>query len=284
MTSEVHSKQITFLDGYSVHARLWQPPNPRSRILYLHGIQSHGGWYELSGGARRCRLHRPHARPPRLRPGTPTPQPPDSLDQCLADTKCMLDFLLKMPGGDAAGRPSAHVIGVSWGGKQAVHLAQAHPRHVKTLSLIAPGLFPRIDLTLTEKFRVGVSMINDREKLFDIPLNDAAFFTDNPERMAFVERDMHKLQQVSARFLLTSRQLDKLIRVFPDSPYRNPVHLFLAGRDRIIDNEKTRDWLRGLPSPDRRITEYPDGGHTLEFDRDPEPFLNDLVTWISERA
>lgn len=279
------SCQIPLPDGYPLHARLWQPPNPRGRILYLHGIQSHGGWYELSG-QRLADAGFTVLMPDRRGSGqNPPPRGHyDSLDQCLADTKHMLDFLLKLPGGGSDGRPSAHVIGVSWGGKQAVQLAQAHPGHVKTLSLIAPGLFPRIDLTLTEKFRVGVSMINDREKLFDIPLNDAAFFTDNPERMSFVERDTHKLQQVSARFLLTSRQLDKLIRAFPDSPYRNPVHLFLAGHDRIIDNEKTRDWLRGLPSPDRRITEYPDGGHTLEFDRDPEPFITDLVTWIEERV
>ena len=37
-------------DGYETHVRWWRPPNPRGAVLYFHGIQSHGGWYETSGG------------------------------------------------------------------------------------------------------------------------------------------------------------------------------------------------------------------------------------------
>ncbi len=36
-------------DGYRLHYRHWQPAGrTRGRVVYLHGIQSHGGWYERS--------------------------------------------------------------------------------------------------------------------------------------------------------------------------------------------------------------------------------------------
>jgi alpha-beta hydrolase superfamily lysophospholipase len=36
-------------DGYRLHYRHWQPERrTRGRIVYLHGIQSHGGWFTAS--------------------------------------------------------------------------------------------------------------------------------------------------------------------------------------------------------------------------------------------
>ena len=271
---------VTLPEGYRAKVRWWRPDKPQSAVLYFHGIQSHGGWYEESGSrlaAAGLSMLMPDRRGSGLNP------PPRghfaSADQCMSDSRHLLDVLLK-----ETGQRAGHVVGVSWGGKQAVLLAQQCPDKVKSLTLIAPGLFPRVDLTRSEKFRVAMSMINDRERMFDIPLNDPSLFTSNPQRARFVEEDGLKLTQVSASFLLASRKMDKEIRGFGQSSYRGPIHLFLAGRDRIIDNEPTRRWLRELPSEDRRITEYPDAKHTLEFETDPEPFFGDLVEWIVARA
>ena len=276
----VEMETITLPDRSTVSVRWWRPDEPRGAVLYFHGIQSHGGWYEQSGerlAAAGLAVLMPDRRGSGL---NPSPRGHfESADQCLADTRHMLDVLL-----EETGQEAGHVVGVSWGGKQAVLLAQRCPGEVKSLTLIAPGLFPRVDLTRSEKFRVAMSMINNRERMFDIPLNDPSLFTSNPEKARFVEDDALKLTQVSANFLLASRRMDKEIRGFGRSPYCGPIHLFLAGRDRIIDNETTRRWLRELPSQDRQTTEYPDAKHTLEFETDPEPFFGDLVEWIVARA
>ncbi|MBX3394798.1 MAG: alpha/beta fold hydrolase [Phycisphaerae bacterium] len=271
---------VELADGTLTHVRWWRPARPRGAVLYFHGIQSHGGWYEESGrrlAAAGFAVLMPDRR------GSGLNAPPkghfSSLDQCLEDNLHLLNVLKS-----DVGATDAHLLGVSWGGKQAVQLAQDAPESVKTVTLVGPGLFPRIDLTMMEKFRVGISMMNDRERLHDIPLNDAAYFTENPERIDFVNRDSLKLLQVSAAFLLTSRRLDKHIRTFHQAAFRSPMHLMLAGRDRIIDNERTKAWFRSLPSPDRRVTEYPEGGHTLEFERHADPFFEDMVNWIVERA
>ncbi len=271
---------ITLADGYRATVRWWRPDNPRGAVLYFHGIQSHGGWYERSGGmlaekgltvlmpdrrgSGRNREQRGHVA---------------SAKQCLQDGQDALAALL-----EETGLPSAHVVGVSWGGKLAVVLADAVGGRVRSMTLVAPGLLPKVDLTAGEKFFVAMAMLYEKDRLFDIPLNSARFFTANPRWIKFVEDDALKLTQVTAGFLLASRRLDRTVGRFPRSSWHGPVHLLLAGRDRIIHNEPTRQWLRGLPSADRQVTEYPDAEHTLEFEADPARFLDDLVGWIVARS
>lgn len=276
----METASVEFPDGRPCHVRWWRPAKPRGAVLCLHGIQSHGGWYEASC-SRLAEAGFAVLMPDRRGSGANgAPRGHyDSLDQCVSDTRHFLQLLL-----DQTGFASAHLIGISWGGKQVVELAMSRPGNVKSISLIAPGLFPRVDLSPLEKFRVGLSMVNERTKLFDIPLNDARFFTNNPERINWLEQDRLKLLQVSASFLLTSRRLDKTIRGFGQSDYRGAVHLFLAGRDVIIDNEATRRWFEALPFADRMLTFYEHAQHTLEFEADGGRYFSDLVSWISARA
>lgn len=271
---------IRFSDDYRASVRWWRPDPARGAVLYFHGIQSHGGWYERSGG-----VLSEHGltvlMPDRRGSGRNQEQRGhvDSATRCIDDARELLDALLR-----ETRRPTAHVIGVSWGGKAAVALAEAAPEKVASLSLVAPGLFPKVDLTRTEKFRVAMAMINDRNRSFDIPLNVPSLFTANPERIAFLESDALKLTQVTASFLLASRRLDRVVRRFGRCSWCGPIHLFLAGRDRIIHNEPTRQWLNELPSVERRITAYPEAMHTLEFESDPSQYIEDLTGWIAERC
>lgn len=267
-------------DGYEAAARWWLPPQPRGAVLYFHGIQSHGGWYERSGqaladagfavlmpdrrGSGLNQLQRGHS---------------ESADMCIADASAAVDALVARSG---IGR--IHVVGVSWGGKLSVALADRAGEWIATISLIAPGLFPRVDLATGDKFRVAFSLIHERDKLYDIPLNLPVMFTENPERLAFVAADPIKLQQVSASFLLATRRLDRFVRGFTHTAWRGGLHLFLAGKDRIIDNDRCRVWLRGLPLSDKTLTEYPDAAHTIEFEPDPTQYFRELVNWIVARC
>ena len=61
-----------------------------------------------------------------------------------------------------------------------------------------------------------------------------------------------------------------------------PVLLMLAGKDRILDNAKTRTYFNAFASQNKRLSEYPEANHTLEFEPDPEPFIQDLIGWLSE--
>jgi len=271
---------IQLPDGYQAHARWWRSGPSRGAVLYLHGIQSHGGWYEMSGG-RLADEGLTVLMPDRRGSGLNQADRGhfESVEQCRSDTQATLDHLL-----DETGHDQAHVVGVSWGGKQAVALAADQPDRVRSLTLIAPGLFPVIDLNTSEKFQVAMAMVNDRHRYFDIPLNDPSFFTANPDWIRFVENDPLMLRQVSASFLLVTRRLDRVVKRFDRSGFSGTIHLMLAGHDRIIHNDRTRAWVRDLPLDDVCVTEYPEAHHTLEFETAPEPFLADQVHWISARC
>jgi acylglycerol lipase len=276
-------ENIRLSDGYLAAARWWRPtPGKKSgppipAVLYFHGIQSHGGWYEGSGDALAGAGYTV-LMPDRRGSGLNREQRghADSVEAALADAADSLNALL-----NESNQATAHVVGVSWGGKLAVCLAAAAPKQVVSLTLIAPGLFPVIDLTAPEKFRVAVSLINHRDKKFDIPLNDPQFFTDNPDRVAFVQRDALMLKQVTAPFLLATRRMDRIVGRLGRSAYRGRVHLMLAGKDRIIDNERSRAWLKTLAFCPKRLTEYPAALHTMEFERDTSKFFDDVVSGIN---
>jgi len=269
-------ESVRLTDGYEAAVRWWRPHAARGAVLYFHGIQSHGGWYEGSGEALAAAGY--HVLMPDRRGSGLNAHNRghvDSVERAIDDASDLLHALLK-----ATNCELAHVVGVSWGGKLAVCLAAAQPRAVASLTLVAPGLFPVVDLTAPEKFRVAVSLINDRTKLFDIPLNDPAYFTDNPARISFVDQDGLMLRKVSAPFLLATRRMDRIVSRFDRSGYRGKIHLMLAGKDRIIDNERSRNWLSKLKGSATRLTEYPAAHHTLEFERDPSGFFADLVKGI----
>jgi len=268
--------EVAHRDGYRAFARWWAPPQPRGAVLYLHGIQSHGGWYEQSGqhladaglavlmpdrrGSGRNLAGRGHA---------------DVHEQWLRDLEDAIAMLCERAGVD-----HVHVVGVSWGGKLAAAAAGSGIERIASLTLIAPGIFPRIDLPVGEKMKIAWSLVADRERTFPIPLDDARLFTANPERMAWVDADPHRLRAVTGPFLVASRRLDRRARDLPESAWGGPVLLLTAEHDRIIDNVRTRQWFARLRGPRRRLIEYAGTHHTLEFEPDPDPMRRDVREWI----
>lgn len=268
--------QIRYSDGYTASARLWQPVSPRGALLYLHGIQSHGLWFEASAqrlaeagvmvllpdrrGSGRNAVDRGH-----------TP----SSTRLIRDVAECLDELHVR-----SGRDRFHVLGVSWGGKLALAAYPHMRQRVASLTLVAPGLFPKVDIPLAEKIRVGWSALASAEARFDIPLQQVDLFTENPSRQTFIRDDELVLRQATAKFLIASRKLDRQALAVAGEPEGPPIALFLAGQDRIIDNDRTRAFVRGLPWSCREIFEYEHAHHTLDFEADPQRFFDDLTSWV----
>ena len=264
-------------DGYRAYGRYWPAERQRGAVLYHHGIQSHCGWYEASAerlaeagyvvlqvdrrGSGRNPVDRGHA---------------DSADQLIADAHATRDELTRR-----SGSTRHHVVGVSWGGKLAVAAYVADPAGVQSMSLVTPGLFPQEGVTKSEAATIGFAMLYEPHRLFDIPLDDAEFFTAAPRWQAFINTDALTLRQCTASFYLASRRMDKIVaRLGQTDPV--PTHLFLAGEERIIDNEKTTEFAKGLKAWQFRITRYPGVRHSLEFEEDPSGYLDDLAQFIDE--
>ena len=177
-----------------------------------------------------------------------------------------------------SGHGKIHLVGVSWGGKLALAAAMQQAEDIDRLVLVAPGLFPQVDLPVGQKVLVGTAALLRPRKLFQVPLNEPELFTDNPVRQAYIRDDPLRLRQATARFLFASRMLDVQVRRHAgrrEWPFA--VTFMLAGRERIVDNERTKRFAHSLRCRQVTVVEHAEAAHTLEFEPDPKAYYDDLV-------
>ena len=261
--------------------RLFECERAARAVVYLHGIQSHGGWFLRScdylrrGGATVLQVDRRGSGLNDIDRGHC-----QSAEQLLADLDCCVDWLRSR-----SSLQAIDIVAVSWSGKLGLVYAGRHPEKARSVVLVAPGLRARVDISLKEKIMIGAHGLLDRHRLHEIPLNDATLFTANPAMLRFIEQDPLKLTHATASFFVASHKLDTMVPKVLDK-LTMPVHLFLAERDRIIDNDATIELLGPILQTEsgttERLTMYAGAEHTLEFEPAPEPFMADLLAAVRQ--
>jgi alpha-beta hydrolase superfamily lysophospholipase len=264
-------------DGYRLYYRHYPAQGTRrGRVVCLHGIQSHGGWYTAScaylagqGWDVDFLDRRGSGLNAEARGDTPGHR------RLLLD---IAEFLSASPG------PPPMLLAISWGGKLAVALERFRPGLVRGLVLLAPGLCPIVGPSRAERLRIAWARLVTPGRLFPIPLDDPELFTATPRWQAFLRDDPLSLRRATARLLVASVFLDRAARRAA-AAVRVPALLLLAGRDRIIDNTRTRDYFtRRLGSTDKQVIEYPEAHHTLEFEPNPAPIFADVARWLASKG
>lgn len=263
-------------DGYKTAVYVHHRPGPARRlgVLYVHGIQSHPGWFVGSAAALADRGYTVF-QPVRRGSGDNRIDRGDAVSagQLLDDLETAGRFVL-----ERTGQSRLHLLGVSWGGKLLACYAR-HPRRMvnaASLTLLAPGIVPRVDVSLKTKLAIAASMLVSPRRLFDIPLNDVKLFTDNKAFQDYLRRDPYRLHRATARFLLASRLLDRRLGRASDGELKLPTTLLLARRDRIIDNDATRRVVERLTAR-RAVVCWFDAAHTMGFEPEPEPIYQAIA-------
>jgi alpha-beta hydrolase superfamily lysophospholipase len=267
---------FTASDGYRFCYRRFAPaPEPKSRVIFIHGIQSHGGWYTRScarlaeAGHEVCFLDRRGS-------GLNTAHRGDA-----PSFRRLLDDIAEFIGALPPDRPR-FLAAISWGGKLGVGLQYRHPGLVSGLALLCPGFFPIVKPPLLQRLRIGGARLGRPSKFFPIPLNDPQLFTASPHWQEYIANDRFALREATARLLFSSLALDIYLKR-ARKRVGLPVLLMLAEHDRIIHNAKTRAFVEKFPTVDRTIIEYAGAHHTLEFEPEWHPFVEDLLMWIEKR-
>ena len=266
-------------DGYSFYYRHYAPPGvPKARLVFVHGIRSHGGWYSRScqkfaeagfdvyfldrrGGGLNT-THRGDA--PNFR-------------RLIDDVAEFVQSLREERGG----LPIV-LGGISWGGKLAVGLNYRKPGLIDGLVLLCPGLVPKVAPPFARRMRIAIARVFRPGKFFPIPLNEPDLFTASPEWQTFIENEPHGLRQATARFLFSSFSLDIFLKRAAKR-VDVPTLLFLGERDRIISNVETRKFV-GRFDTATSIIDYPGAHHTLEFEPEAHPWIDDMIEWIQRRV
>lgn len=273
-------KTYTVSDGYRCQYRDYPAVGtPRGRVVFVHGIQSHAGWYQHScerlsaaGFAVSFLDRRGSGQNTEARGDAP------SFRRLLDD---IAEFL--RPLREQEPRQPLFLGGISWGGKPVTALQRRHPGLCDGLMLLCPGFRPQVSPSRKERLGIILARLTTPRRLFTVPLSDPQLFTASAHWQEFIRNDPLSLRRATARFFVESVRLDLYLR-FAVSHVQLPVLLLLAERDRIIDNGRTRRFVARFPAADKEVQEYPGAHHTLEFEANPEPFLRDVLSWLERHT
>ena len=273
-------------DGYGWKYRKYHPiGTPRAVVTFIHGIQSHAGWYEYSCQQLSQAGYQVYFVD-RRGSGMNTEARGDapSFRRLLDDLAEFLTALPRtVPRGHTVARMPVFLGAISWGSKLAVALERRHPALVDGLMLLCPGFFPKVRPSLWERIGIFFSRLFRPRKKYPIPLNDPELFTASPRWQQFLRDDPLRLHHATARLFLESLRLDYYLS-FTTKYVHVPVLVLLAEHDRIIRNDKTRAFVDRFATPDKQIIEYPGAHHTLEFEPDPNVFIGDMRSWLDKHA
>jgi alpha-beta hydrolase superfamily lysophospholipase len=264
-------------DGYPLHIACWPTAQKaRGQVVVLHGVQSHGGWYHRLGHTL-AKAGYVTSFPDRRGSGANQRE----RGHASSGRRLILD-LVEWLRALRRGEPTLplSLAAISWGAKVAVIVAARYPELVDSIALVCPGLHPRVGVTRKERLQIAWAFLTNRKKTFPIPLSDPALFTESPEGQAFISADPLGLREGTAGLLAASFFIDRRVVRAP-AKIHQPALLMLAGLDRIADNERTRAYFDRIASVHRKVIEYPECHHTLEFEPDPSRYALDLVEWFS---
>ncbi|MCE9567011.1 MAG: lysophospholipase [Planctomycetes bacterium] len=265
-------------DGYTFYVRHYPAVGrPKAKLVFLHGIRSHGGWYTRSCAEfaaagfdvyfvdrRGSGLNTAH------RGDTP------NFRRLIDD---VAEFVQQLRS-EQSWLP-VFVAGISWGGKLAVGLQYRRPGLADGLVLLCPGLVAKVKPKAALRARVAVASVLRPTRVFPIPLNEPELFTASVEGQKFIDTDPHGLRHATARFLFNSFALDVYIRRAA-ARVTVPTLLTLTEHDRIIVNDRTRTYVTKFAG-ETKIIEYAGTHHTLEFEPIGHPWISDVVKWLESR-
>ncbi len=269
---------FTASDGCRWRYRLYPADGvPRGHVVCIHGIQSHAGWYTYS--CTRLSQAGYHVSFLDRRGSGMNEQDRGDMPTFRRLLDDIAEYLWTLP---RAEQP-VFLVAISWGGKLGVALQRRHPGLVDGLALLCPGIFPQFQPGWGQMLRVVWSARFRPKRFFPVPLSEPDLFTASPQGQQFIARDPLMVHVCTARMAYQNGRLDGYLRYFPPE-VRVPILLMLAEHDRIIRNEPTREYVAKIAKAEQQTIDYPGAHHTLEFEPDPDLFIQDLLNWLERHT
>ncbi len=266
-------------DGASLAYVSYTQTGADTALVYLHGIESHAGWFALAADALRNRgfdvycLDRRGSGLNRENRGLLSGHV-DDYTTLLADIRAFITPL--------HGRyDEVFLVGLSWGGKLAMSYGLAYPEDIDGLVLITPGLRAEVDVSFLNKLKILLlSPINPTARV-PTPIQPQ-MFTTTPVYLDYIRQDPLRLTSATVRFFWQTHRLGKYIdRNIGGN--RHPIQLFLAGGDRIIDNDGVLKLLKRGPGPGLDVLMYEDQTHSIQLDA-PQRLVDDMTDWLTRHS
>ena len=274
---EARLEEIAGIDGRAIPTRVWDVDRggrEATPVIMTHGLQSHSGLFARSQ-AHLASLGLPVYAFDRRGSGLSREPRGDCRDfgELIDDVLAVAEQARKDYGADRV-----HVFGHCFGALTATAFACRHPERTRTLVLATPGLYTHADLRFVQKLRLAWWLVSRREQRFPVPF-DVDMLSELPDCVATAREDPLSLTDATARLFFQVPRLRSFI-TRKSSALTMPVLMACAGPDPICDNARNRAYFAALPSPAKRLLDYPDARHVLEWSTARDAFFADLRTWF----
>lgn len=262
-------------DGISIPCGIWE--GPKDAILYLHGIESHMGWFGPMAEELQRRGYCVYAFD-RRGSGLSTEERGhiNSYKILLSD---IYDVIMDIKKGCTDRK--IYLMGICGGGRFAANFAAGHQDLIDGLILISPAIKTKVALPFFTKFDVLISSFLNPKKKIRTPLRDD-MFTKNERYIKFIKNDGSSLHHLTARFyrelILMDLALSK--KVFN---IKKPILTMLAGDDPIVDNDAMTKWQKRLRSRDKSLKVFYGCCHFLPFQENLGEIVDFVAEWIDGR-
>ncbi len=272
-------KTYTVSSGASLAYIAYTEPGARTALVYLHGIESHAGWFAIAASQLQeqnfdvfC-LDRRGSGLNRENRGFHSGHV-DAYETLLADIDSFIAPLHDL-------YDQVFLVGLSWGGKLALAYGLTHPQAVDGLVLITPGLRAEVDVSLLNKLKIGLLSPFNPTARVPTPIQPE-MFTTTPIYLDYIRNDPLRLTSATVRFFWQSHRLDKFVdRNIAGN--RIPIQLFLAGNDTIINNDGVLSVLEQGREPGLDVLWYDDQTHSIQLDA-AQRLVNDMADWIKDHG
>ena len=265
-------------DGDRLGYVAYTHPGSGTALVYLHGIESHAGWFAQAAkrlterGYDVFSLDRRGSGINRENRGFPS----GHISRYPVLLEDIHDFITPLR------EHYSHIflVGLSWGGKLATAYELDYPGDADGLILITPGIKALVDVSLPVKLKILLYAQLAPQSPIASPI-EPEMFTTTPRYLDYIESDPSRLTHATARFYWQSSRLDSYLDG-NIAALDTPTLLFLAGRDRIIDNAGVIETLKRGDSSRLTIIEYPEQTHSVQFDA-PDGLVEDMDRWLKQQ-
>jgi len=260
-------------DGSKLYYNSWESKGDSPCAIYLHGLESHMGWFSNLAQFLNSRNIDVYAFDRRGSGLNKQSSRNFSSRYLSSDLKIFLDLVKK-------DHPESKIflIGLCLGGKMAVDFFYYYKDRLDGLILVSPSIKTRLKFSLSDK----LSILFRPNSMIKVPIRDA-MFTSNEKYLKFIKKDSLRLKAIPSQHLLEIAKMDRHLKTASEN-IRLPVMLMLAGIDRIINTRLCERWYRRLPSTDKTLKVYKNYHHILTFETDASGVMKDIASWIEKRA
>lgn len=267
--------EIRARDGVSIPCGVWD--GREDAILYLHGIESHMGWFKDMADKLQEKGFCIYAFD--RRGSGLSKEERGHIDSY----KILINDIYDVIGNIRRNYPKRrlYLTGICGGGRFAADFAGHDPASIDGLILISPAIKTKVTLPIRSKFDVLFSSFFNPKKKIPSPLRED-MFTKNERYINFIKGDTLSLHHLTARFYRELVLMDFVLskRVFNIDI---PMLTILAEDDAIVNNDALIRWHRNLRARDKTLKVFLGCCHFLPFQENLDEIVDFITQWIKQR-